>query len=425
MSTRGRFLTAAAGLGAAAALPTIVRAAVPTVRIGYIDSMSGPFAIGGLTQVTGARLAIEDANRRSGGRVKWELVEGDDTSRPAVAITQAQRLVENEHVDALAGGASSAVGLALSAYAQEHGLLYVAVGAHDTDMTGKKANKVAFRQTASLAMLSDALGATLVRRAKRWYFLVADYAFGTDARDRLRTILYANGGHEVGSDLHPVGTADFSPYMTKAAQTDAEAFLILNGGADTQNAAKAFVQFGLQKKMLAAGVTGENELAAGFPAEELAGSLWGYVWGPESGGRARDLHRRLATVTGGKFPSNWRQYLGYMAVSNIVNRMEAAGTTDTAAVVKAFEGYHYDAYKAQGAYFRACDHQAVQEVYCAELLPEAKRKEPGEYFRIVSAIGGDVAAGPCTTVDSARATAIMTAQTIPARDGYAAKTLRG
>jgi ABC-type branched-subunit amino acid transport system substrate-binding protein len=67
-------------------------------------------------------------------------------------------------------------------------------------------------------------GAELVRRAKCWYFLVADYAFGTDARDRLKVILDAHGGSVAGMDLHPLGTSDFSPFMVKARATDADAF---------------------------------------------------------------------------------------------------------------------------------------------------------------------------------------------------------
>ena len=177
------------------------------------------------------------------------------------------------------------------------------------------------------------------------------------------------------------------------------------------------MQFGLQKRMLAAGVTGENELAAGFPAEELAGSLWGYVWGPDAGGRAESLHARFVASAKG-FPPNWRQYLGYMAVANVTERIEASGTTDTDTLVRAFEDHHYDAAKSQSAYFRACDHQAIQETYCAEMLPRAKRRDPNEYFRIVSSDGGDFAAGSCSSVDSAKAAAIIGGEKVPARANY-------
>jgi ABC-type branched-subunit amino acid transport system substrate-binding protein len=68
----------------------------PTIRLGYLDSLSGPFAVGGIPQLNGARLALEDANRR--GRARYELVVADDTTKPAVGTTEARRLVENEKV---------------------------------------------------------------------------------------------------------------------------------------------------------------------------------------------------------------------------------------------------------------------------------------------------------------------------------------
>jgi hypothetical protein len=52
------------------------------------------------------------------------------------------------------------------------------------------------------------------------------------------------------------------------------------------------------------------------------------------------------------------------------------------------------------------------------MLPRAKRRSPDEYFRIVSADGGDFAAGPCSDGDSAKAAAIIGGQKVPAREGY-------
>ncbi len=81
----------------------------------------------------------------------------------------------------------------------------MAVGTHDTNITGPKAHRVTFRQTCSNAMLANAVGPELLKHGKKWYFLTADYAFGTDAHERFKKILLAHGGTEVGNDLHPLG----------------------------------------------------------------------------------------------------------------------------------------------------------------------------------------------------------------------------
>ena len=77
-SSRQAFLRGSLAIGTAAAMPRIARAqgTRATIRIGYLDSLSGPFAVGGIPQLNGARLALEDANRR--GRARYELVVGDD-----------------------------------------------------------------------------------------------------------------------------------------------------------------------------------------------------------------------------------------------------------------------------------------------------------------------------------------------------------
>ncbi len=96
----------------------------------------------------------------------------------------------------------------------------------------------------------------------------------------------------------------------------------------------------------------------------------------------------------------------------------ATGTTDTAALVKAFEGHKYDGFKAQPCYYRACDHQAIQQAYVGMLVPKKMRRSPDEYFAIVSSVGGEFAAESCSNPDSAAATKIFDSQKIPARADY-------
>ena len=107
-----------------------------------------------------------------------------------------------------------------------------------------------------------------------------------------------------------------------------------------------------------------------------------------------------------------------MAARNIINRINAAGTTDTEKVVAAFENYHYDAGKKSGAYFRKCDHQAVQQTYAGVIVSKSKRKVEGEYFTIGSTVGGEYAAEACSNPDSAAAEKIISSEKIGPREGY-------
>jgi branched-chain amino acid transport system substrate-binding protein len=388
-----------------------------TVKIGHIDGFSGVYAAASESQQTGLVLACSEANKKN-SRVQFVVIKGDDNSQPAIGTNEAKRLISQEKVDVLTGCLSSAVGLAVSATAEENGVLFVAEGTHDTNITGPKANKVCFRATCSNAMLANAVGPALLKKGKKWYFITADYAFGNDGHDRLAKILHAAGGVEVGNDRHPLGQTDYSSYLTRARNTDADVLVFCNYGPDTQNASKAAVGLGLQNKMTFGGILCGNEVAVGMPVDDMVGSIWGYVWGPEAGGDGTvELYKKLKAVAKG-FPPNWRQYLGYISGQQIVDRVMAAGTTDTAALVKAFEGHHFNGYKKQESYWRACDHQNVQETFAGVILPKSKRPSPDEFFAIGSAVGGEFAAESCSNPDSAKATAIFNSQTIVARSDY-------
>ncbi|HEY0381725.1 MAG TPA: ABC transporter substrate-binding protein [Candidatus Elarobacter sp.] len=391
-----------------------------TVKIGHIDGFSGVYAAASQSQHHGMEVAIAEAMKKN-NRIKYDLVKGDDASKPAVGTTEAKRLISQEKVDILTGCLSSAVGLAVSAQAQETNTFFLAIGTHDTNITGPKAHRVTFRQTCSNAMLANAIGPALLKHGKKWYFLVADYAFGTDGATRLKKILLAQGGQVIGEDLHKLGETDYSSYLTKARNTDADVLFFSNYGPDCQNATKAAVQLGLNKKMTFGGILSGNDVAVGMPVDDIVGSIWGYVWGPEAGGNAMQVYKALKP---GVPAVDWRQYLGYMAARNIINRLNAAGTTQTEKLVEAFENYHYDAAKKSGAYFRKCDHQAVQQTYAGVIVPKSKRRTEGEYFSILSTVGGEYAAESCSNPDSAAAEKIITSEKVGPREGYTAVSLR-
>ncbi|MBV8643203.1 MAG: ABC transporter substrate-binding protein, partial [Candidatus Eremiobacteraeota bacterium] len=324
--------------GAAPLLPprdVIAAGGGATIKIGHLDGFSGVYAAASQSQQHGMEVAVAEAMKKN-SRVKYEIVKGDDTNKPATGTTEAKRLILQEKVDVLTGCLSSGVGLAVSAAAAENNTFFLAIGTHDTNITGPKAHRVTFRQTCSNAMLANAVGPALLKHGKKWYFLVADYAFGTDARDRLKKILLAQGGSVAGEDLHPLGQTDYSSYLTKARNTDADVLVFCNYGPDCQNASKAAVQLGLNKKMLFGGILCGNDVAVGLPVDDMVGSLWGYVWGPEAGGNADKVY---AALKPGVSEVDWRQYLGYMAGTNIINRLNAVGSTDTEKIVEAFENY--------------------------------------------------------------------------------------
>src|SRR3989304_4345827 len=87
------------------------RAQPQTIKIGVLYDQTGPFsAAGSLNCWRGAKMIIDYVNGQGGvmGKYKIVRVDGDSQSKAEVAINEAERLLNVEKVDILAGVYSSA-----------------------------------------------------------------------------------------------------------------------------------------------------------------------------------------------------------------------------------------------------------------------------------------------------------------------------
>lgn len=413
---------AATALGIAAAVSPPLRKSAfaadkAVIRVGYIDSFSGYNAATAYSQSSGMHLALEEANKRN-SRVRFEVVQGDDMNDSSVGLNEAKRLIEDEKVDVLAGLTSTAVALKVMEFAERAGVFLLQVGTSGTSITGSQASRVSFRTTCSNQMLADALAPLLLERGKIWFFITVDYEFGRDAQAHLTRALLAGGGRVGGSVRHRNGETDFGRYMDLIARSEADVIVLCSSGADAQNALSAVMREGLHESMQLAGVLLDNENVIGLPIHALVGSLWGYVWGPDAGGpRTREIYGKLKARARG-FPSNWNQYLGYIAGEQLAERILGAGTTDTSRLIDAFEDERpFDAGKSHGSFWRRCDHQLVQDTYVACIVPTHERINTYEFFRVAHTLPAG-AVPSCSSRDALAATHRMQMHPIAPRRDY-------
>jgi branched-chain amino acid transport system substrate-binding protein len=418
---RKNFLAAGVAAGAALVAPRFAFAAGPaaTVKIGFLESFSGVFSDLGAYHKAGAQLALEDANKA--GRVKYEFVYGDDASKPAAARTEAQRLLAQENVDVLLGGTSSANGLAISALALQSGIFNLLIGPQDSSITGANATRLTYRFGPNARMLLKPVLSRALALGKKWYFLQADYALGKDAYAQASEALRRAGGTEVGHDVVPLGTSDFSSQLTKVRNSGADLLLLCNSGLDAANTCKQFVQFGLQKKIKLAGVSLEDIYYKAVPLDALAGTTFPVLWTPNVSPSAEKLAARLRKGISG--PISGRHYLGYMAAWSLIERMQSVGTTNADKLAAAFENYAFEDAKATKATYRACDHQCVQDVYAGEIVPAKTFTKTQFMYDVVSTITAAESDGNCESPWAKQATTAMAAQHAAARENYTPKTL--
>jgi len=113
--------------------------------------------------------------------------------------------------------------------------------------------------------------------------------------------------------------------------------------------------------------------------------IWGLIWDPKIN---TDGSRRFiqGVIDKKNHTPTSCCYLGYAAMTQILEAMQRAGATDTAALIKVLEGHEFDGLKEGRSYFRAWDHQHVQDV----LVGQAYGKELGfGHYKILATVAGE------------------------------------
>ena len=173
-------------LGLALAAPLLATAAPAraddTIKIGEINSYSG---LPSFTEPyrKGWQLALDEINAAGGvdGK-KLEVISKDDGGKPADAVTAANELVANDGVTMLAGTFFSNIGLAVSDYAKQKKILFLAAEPLTDAITLSKGNRYTFRLRPSnyeqAAMLADEAAKL---PAKKWATIAPNYEYGQSA----------------------------------------------------------------------------------------------------------------------------------------------------------------------------------------------------------------------------------------------------
>src|SRR5260370_9316359 len=188
--TNAKLWFAATLLGALAALPAAAQQG--PIKIGEINSYSGMAAFTGPYK-NGLLLAEEEINAGGGvlGR-KIEIVTRDDGLKPEDAVRAANELVTSEKVALLAGGFLSNVGLALSDFAAQNKILFLASEPLTDTLTWSMGNAYTYRLRPSTYMQAAMLAEEAAKLpAKRWATVAPNYEYGQSAVTWFKKLLQA------------------------------------------------------------------------------------------------------------------------------------------------------------------------------------------------------------------------------------------
>src|SRR3954463_13679928 len=151
-----------------------------TIKIGFITDLSGVYAdLDGPAGGEAIRMAIADMGGAIAGK-KIELVVADHQNKADVAAAKAREWFDTQGVDMLVGGTNSGTGLAMAKVALEKKKPYLSIGAGSSALTNDQCSPYTIHYAYDTVALAKGTAPAVVKSGgKSWYFLTADYAFGT------------------------------------------------------------------------------------------------------------------------------------------------------------------------------------------------------------------------------------------------------
>jgi branched-chain amino acid transport system substrate-binding protein len=397
---RRRTLLLLATLLASAAAPASAQ-----VKIGVLSDMNSLYAdITGKGTGVAARMAAEDFGPVLGKPV--EIVTADHENKPDVAVNIVRNWYDNEGVDMVTDGGSSAVALAVEEVSRQKHKLVLFNGPASSDITGKNCSAYAAHWNYDTYALSHVTGSAVVKAGgKSWFFIGADYAFGHALERDTAQVVESEGGKVLGAVYAPINTSDFSSFLLQAQASKADIVGLANAGGDTTNSIKQGSEFGITRggqkfAALLMFITDVNAL--GLKAAQGLQFTTAFYW--DQNDETRAFSQRFIKEVG-HMPTMVQAGV-YSATLHYLKAIKALGNKDPLQVMAKMREMPINDFMTHNGRLRI-DGRVVRDMYLVEVKKPEESKGPWDYLKIVNTVPGDKAyrpldAGGCPLVDAAK-----------------------
>lgn len=364
------------------------------VRIGVMADMTGPYSgNGGPGSTLAVRMAVEDFGGKVGGKT-IEVVVADDQNKPDVGTNIARQWVEKDKVDAILGGSASSIALSVTNIMRQAKKPYLISGTVTSDLTGKSCSPMNVQFLVDTYSLPKAGVAGLIKQGiKSFYFITVDYAFGAALQSEGTKFIEAAGGKVVGSVKHPLGATDFSSYLLQAQASKAQAIVVLNAGADLNNALKQAAEFRVTKSGQMMSIFGMTINSVGAMGLDVAQGLQitaPFYWDMNDDTRA--WSRRFMERNKGVVPT-YIMAGAYSATMHYLKAVQAAGTDEGTAVMAKMKGTPINDFAMKNVQIRE-DGQVMRPTYMVQVKTPAESKGKNDLYSIKGEIPAEQAFRP-------------------------------
>ena len=227
-----------------------------TVKIAWLDPLSGLMAAVGTNQLKTTQYFAEEFNKKNLSGAKFEIVAIDNKLSPQ-ETTSALRSAMDQGARYVMQGNGSGPALAIMDAIEKNNarnpgkeMLYMNYAAVDPDLTNAKCSYWHFRVDADTSMKMEALTTFMKDQTdiKKVYLINQNYAHGQQVAKYAKENLKVKRPDVqiVGDDLHPLAQVrDFAPYIAKIKQSGADTVITGNWGSDLSLLIKAANDAGL------------------------------------------------------------------------------------------------------------------------------------------------------------------------------------
>ncbi len=349
--------------------PVAHPAAAQTIKLGELNSYKQfPAFLDPYRK--GMQLAVDEVNAAGGvlGR-RIEVVSRDDNGVPGDAVRVAEELIAREHVSLLMGTFASNVGLAVSDFARQRKVLFLAAEPLTDKIVWQDGNAYTYRLRASTYMQTAMLVPDAVKTGrKRWAIVYPNYEYGQAATETFKRQMIARAGSGLEFIEQPVPLGKIEAGAVVQALLDAHPDAIFSSlfGPDLARFVREGQLRGLFKDRPVFNLLGgdpeyldplQDEAPVGW---YVTGYPWYAITTPE--------HRRFLDAYQAKFHDYPRlgSVVGYSTVKTAVAAISRAGSTDTPRLLAAMQNLKVATPFGEIS-FRAVDHQSTMGAFVGRI----------------------------------------------------------
>ncbi len=260
--------------------PPLLRAE-ETVKVGIILPITGEKAKFGEIEKKSFEMALEEINAAGGVKgKKLEFIFEDDTGRPDVARSAAEKLITKDKVVMLGGGYGSSETFAIAGVAQQSQIPFLVNTGSDDKITQSGWDYV-FRLNPPVSEYPKALESFLteVVKPKTAAILYENTNFGTSSSKEFLAICQRLGIKVLMSEGYEAGGVDFKPILMKVKQAKPDLIYMISYIMDASLLMRQSMELRLTPKVFVGGAAGftlpEFRKNAGKASEGVfSATLW-------------------------------------------------------------------------------------------------------------------------------------------------------